>query len=99
MYTKYDVLIAADVLEHLPDPWQTLRNLHRVLAPDGRIIASVPNVRYWKVIAHLLFRGEFRCADAGVLDTSTLLHTKQSPRSLHRKRLHGQVPCPETNLP
>ena len=81
--TTYDVLIAADVLEHLPDPWQTLRHLRRVLAPDGRIIASVPNIRYWKVIADLLFRGEFRYVDAGVLDRTHLrFFTRSSLMSL-----------------
>jgi 2-polyprenyl-3-methyl-5-hydroxy-6-metoxy-1,4-benzoquinol methylase len=81
--TDYDVIIAADVLEHLADPWETLRQLRHVLSVGGRIIASVPNVRYWKVIADLLFRGEFRYADAGVLDRTHLrFFTRSSLRRL-----------------
>jgi 2-polyprenyl-3-methyl-5-hydroxy-6-metoxy-1,4-benzoquinol methylase len=77
--TDYDVIIAADVLEHLADPWETLRQLRRILSVGGRIIASVPNVRYWKVIADLLFRGEFRYVDAGILDRTHLrFFTKSS---------------------
>jgi trans-aconitate methyltransferase len=41
---QFDVLIAADVLEHLPDsPHQILRHLHTLLTPHGRFFASVPS--------------------------------------------------------
>lgn len=70
--TDYDVVIAADVLEHLADPWDVLRHLRACLAPGGRIIASIPNVRYWKVVADLLIRGEFRYVGSGVLDKTHL---------------------------
>lgn len=69
---QYDVVIAADILEHLADPWKTLRQVRRVLAPNGRVIASIPNIRYWKVIADLLVRGEFRYVEEGVLDRTHL---------------------------
>lgn len=69
---EYDVVIAADLLEHLADPWQILREARSVLASNGRVVASIPNVRYWKVVADLLFRGEFRYVEAGVLDRTHL---------------------------
>ena len=69
---RYDVVVAADVLEHLADPWKTLRELQHVLTPSGKVIASIPNVRYWKVIWDLLFRGDFRYVEAGVLDRTHL---------------------------
>jgi 2-polyprenyl-3-methyl-5-hydroxy-6-metoxy-1,4-benzoquinol methylase len=79
----YDIVIAADVLEHLPDPWLTLRQLSGVLATEGKVIASIPNVRYWKVMADLLFRGRFQYVDAGVLDRSHLrFFTRNSIRTL-----------------
>jgi 2-polyprenyl-3-methyl-5-hydroxy-6-metoxy-1,4-benzoquinol methylase len=68
----YDVIIAADVLEHLADPWDTLRELRHHLATEGTIIASIPNIRYWKVIWDLLVRGEFRYVDEGILDRTHL---------------------------
>jgi SAM-dependent methyltransferase len=41
---KFDVLLAADVLEHLPDsPCQTLQHLRHLLAPHGRFFTSVPS--------------------------------------------------------
>jgi 2-polyprenyl-3-methyl-5-hydroxy-6-metoxy-1,4-benzoquinol methylase len=81
--SDYDVIIAADVLEHIPDPWETLRRLRNKLAAGGKIVASLPNVRYWKVIADLLFRGQFRYTDAGVLDRTHLrFFTRSSLRHL-----------------
>jgi hypothetical protein len=40
----FDVLIAADVLEHMPEPpCDTLRHLRRLLTPHGRFFTSVPS--------------------------------------------------------
>ena len=79
----YDVIIAADVLEHLADPWATLRILRHHLAPGGTVVASIPNVRYWKVVFDLLVRGEFRYVDEGILDRTHLrFFTRTSIRRL-----------------
>jgi 2-polyprenyl-3-methyl-5-hydroxy-6-metoxy-1,4-benzoquinol methylase len=41
---KFDVILAADVLEHLPEtPCQTLQYLRCLLAPHGRFFTSVPS--------------------------------------------------------
>src|ERR1039457_1227758 len=40
---RFDAVIFADVLEHLPDPWSVLQLAHHVLTPDGAVVASVPN--------------------------------------------------------
>ena len=37
-----DLLIAADVLEHVPDHVQAMREIFRVLAPNGRAVLTVP---------------------------------------------------------
>ena len=39
----YDVIVYADVLEHLPDPLTVLAAHMRHLAPDGVVVGSVPN--------------------------------------------------------
>jgi len=37
-----DVLLVIDVLEHVENPHQMLDELHRILRPDGRLIAFIP---------------------------------------------------------
>ena len=67
-----DVILCLDVLEHLVDPWATVRRLTPLLAPGGRLVVSLPNIRNWKFIARLLFGGNFRYVDAGLLDRTHL---------------------------
>ena len=44
---RFDVVIAADVLEHTREPERLLDEIHRLLAPAGVLIASVPNFGHW----------------------------------------------------
>lgn len=69
---RFDVLIFNDVLEHMTDPWSTLRDSHQLLAEAGKVVVSLPNVRYWPVVMRLLVRGEFEYTDIGVLDRTHL---------------------------
>lgn len=39
----FDVVVCAEVLEHLLDPRKALRNIYRLLKPDGLLLVSVPN--------------------------------------------------------
>ena len=41
---SYDVVIACDVLEHVPDDIAAMQELHRVLRPGGVAILSVPQM-------------------------------------------------------
>lgn len=41
-----DLLTALDVLEHMEDDIQTLREFHRVLRPGGRLLLAVPAYRF-----------------------------------------------------
>jgi glycosyltransferase involved in cell wall biosynthesis len=43
----YDVVVAADVLEHVTDPARLLGDKTAALAPGGRILVSVPNFGHW----------------------------------------------------
>ncbi len=68
----FDVIICGDVLEHLLDPWQCLVKLKPLLRDGGVIIASIPNVRYWKVSMGLVFSGRWNYCDSGTLDRTHL---------------------------
>jgi 2-polyprenyl-3-methyl-5-hydroxy-6-metoxy-1,4-benzoquinol methylase len=65
--TAFDAVLFLDVLEHLLDPAAALRKAARVLAADGKVLASIPNVAHGAVRLQLL-GGRFRYTDAGLLD-------------------------------
>jgi 2-polyprenyl-3-methyl-5-hydroxy-6-metoxy-1,4-benzoquinol methylase len=44
---QFDVVSMWDVLEHVHDPTATLRCAHRLLRPDGILVARVPNLDAW----------------------------------------------------
>ena len=67
----YDAIIFGDVLEHLAHPERALAHAHNVLAEDGLIVASLPNVAHYSVRAMLL-AGRFEYADHGILDRTHL---------------------------
>ncbi len=50
----FDAILFGDVLEHLEDPSGALVHVRPWLAPQGRVIASVPNVANWAVVGGLL---------------------------------------------
>ena len=60
MSQQFEYITCNDVLEHLIDPWQALYDLTKLLTPNGRVIASIPNVRHWSVLVPLVFRGEWK---------------------------------------
>lgn len=66
---SFDVIVAADVLEHLFNPWQALQRLHGLIAPGGALYVSLPNVRNLKLLSEL-GRGRFDYAGAGILDVT-----------------------------
>lgn len=51
---SFDAIVFADVIEHLYDPWAALSNVTKYLKKDGVVIASIPNVRHYKIIKKLL---------------------------------------------
>jgi 2-polyprenyl-3-methyl-5-hydroxy-6-metoxy-1,4-benzoquinol methylase len=67
--SQFDTIILGDVLEHLMDPWSVLSELiDKKLKSGGRVIASIPNIRSFKALTKILFKGTFAYSDKGVLD-------------------------------
>jgi len=77
--SDFDVIICGDILEHLIDPWATIRDLVGILKKKGIMIVSLPNIRFIKVLLPLLLFGRFNYAKQGVLDKAHLrFFTKSS---------------------
>ncbi len=69
----FDVIVAADVLEHLREPGVLLADLVRgALAPGGTVVVSLPNVRYWETFWQLGVRGTFPRRSQGIFDRTHL---------------------------
>jgi len=68
---RFDVIVAADVLEHLKDPLSALRRLRNFLNVGGYFVASLPNVAHGSVRMALL-QGHFDYQSVGLLDTTHL---------------------------
>lgn len=68
----FDCILYGDVLEHLIDPWRVLKEHRSLLKKGGAIICSIPNIRHYRVIRRLVFRGKWEYADSGMLDRTHL---------------------------
>lgn len=110
--STFDLLVAMDMLEHLPDDRAALCEFHRVLKPGGRLFATVPAYPHlWSehdlaLMHHRRYlRREMaeRVASAG-FRLEKLSHTMMmlyplvaAQRRLHAKRPHHDPP--EAALP
>ncbi len=63
----FDVVIAADVLEHVRQPEVILDELHGLVAPGGVVLTSVPNFAHWYPRLRVLV-GRFDYDRRGILD-------------------------------
>ncbi len=68
----FDAIFFNDVLEHMVDPAAALRLAGKLLAPGGKVIASIPNIRHFPTLWRLVFRGEWQYAERGILDRTHL---------------------------
>ena len=68
---RFDVILAADVLEHLKDPLSILETVRQFLNPHGYVVISVPNVAHISIRLALL-AGRFPYGKTGLLDETHL---------------------------
>jgi len=81
----FDVVVLADVLEHLTWPERTLLRMQRFLNPGGYAVVSLPNIANWKTRIGLLF-GRFDYQDEGILDRTHLrFFTRRSAEAMIRE--------------
>ncbi len=68
----FDVIIFADILEHLLDPQELLRLARKHLASQGCVITSLPNVRHYSTFVSLGLLGVWPQRDRGIHDRTHL---------------------------
>ncbi len=68
----FDLIVCNDVIEHMPDHVMFLKKIKEYMKPEGKILISIPNVRYLTNIYELLVRKDWRYREAGILDTTHL---------------------------
>lgn len=68
---RFDVVLAGDVLEHVRDPLPVLKRAVRLLADDGYVVISIPNVAHGSVRLSLL-EGRWDYTEEGLLDQTHL---------------------------
>lgn len=64
----FDVIYFNDVLEHMVDPYSLLETIRRKLSKNGTVVASIPNIRYHRVLTQLLIKKDFKYESSGVMD-------------------------------
>jgi SAM-dependent methyltransferase len=80
----FDVVVAADVIEHLSRPGHALREMCRVLRPGGQVLVSVPNFAHWYPRMRVA-TGLFGYDRRGILDDTHLrFFTRATLRRLVR---------------
>ena len=67
----YDVVICADILEHLAAPEKMLDEIRPLLTRQGILIVSVPNFAHWYSRSRIAL-GQFDYDQRGILDESHL---------------------------
>ena len=68
---SYDVVVLADVIEHLPRPQAALARAIGWARPGGAVVVSVPNIAHWRARLTLA-RGQWPSHDSGTFDSSHL---------------------------
>lgn len=69
---QFDLIVMSDILEHLAEPQEFLKKVQELLLPQGEAIVSIPNVSNWRVLFMLIFKGDWRYSDAGIMDKTHL---------------------------
>lgn len=103
---RFDCIVFNDVLEHMVDPWNALRQARRHLERRGTVVASIPNVRNARTVFDLAVRGDWTYVDMGVLDRTHLrFFTKKTVRALFGEsgyvveEIHGINPLGRSRFP
>jgi 2-polyprenyl-3-methyl-5-hydroxy-6-metoxy-1,4-benzoquinol methylase len=56
---SFDVVVAAEVIEHLENPRFMIREIFRLLRPGGVALITTPNNESWRSLLSLVIRGSY----------------------------------------
>ena len=70
--TYFDCVFFNDVLEHMLHPEDCLAKIKENIAPDGYVMASIPNIRHISIVRSLVLKGEWKYEDSGIMDRTHL---------------------------
>ena len=80
----FHVVLYADVLEHMSDPVDALKQTNQLLNSQGMVVASIPNIAHLAVRLQLM-AGSFTYTDRGPLDRTHLrFFTRRTVRRLFK---------------
>jgi 2-polyprenyl-3-methyl-5-hydroxy-6-metoxy-1,4-benzoquinol methylase len=92
-------ILLLDVLEHLTSPERIIEQCHQLLAGNGKLIVSLPNIANISVRLMLL-AGRFNYTDRGILDrTHFRFFTRASARGLLMRAGYRIIAEKTTNIP
>jgi len=81
----FDLIICADILEHLFDPKNVIMKLKKYLKDNGNLIVSLPNIANWWVRKELFF-GRFEYQTIGLLDSGHIrFFTYESAKKMFKE--------------
>ena len=75
----FDVVICNDVIEHMPDHESFFSRISQHIAPDGVLVGSIPNVRFYRNLFEMVLEKDWNYIEYGILDrTHTRFFTEKS---------------------
>jgi SAM-dependent methyltransferase len=87
----FDLIVCADVLEHLVDPWSVVRELARAANADACLAVSMPNIRFLPAVLRIAFGRGFAYEENGIFDATHLRFFTRGDADLMLRR-GGWVP-------
>lgn len=73
---SFDVVICREVIEHLTNPYDCLKEMYRVIKPEGELILTTPNHNTNNNLVYIILKGGIRYAPGHIVEFT--------PFQLHR---------------
>jgi 2-polyprenyl-3-methyl-5-hydroxy-6-metoxy-1,4-benzoquinol methylase len=73
----YDCIVCGDLIEHLNNPWETVKGMKKHLRKGGLLVASTPNINNWAIIYEML-HGKWQYVSFSILSGTHIRFFTQS---------------------